>query len=310
MDTNATNGNGGTKYNGIQFLSNNESVQSRAEERRDDKPTHLEKVVQDYVSDTEGRFIPEKEKWASVKELYNLFSRAVEEMLKSDNPLHTAEIKVKHLENDIEKSKNVDALGDINMQGLRYIVSILEKKAGDLKKLPAHERNEKFKVFLAEYSEICKTALESEDYTSEPVREQIFRNLCNALSIPAYPLEKLDKLYDDFKNPEKRKGRDMAEEMNRDIQDEIDNQPGITINIEQQNTFWDTKRIQFFRKSEDEKEVVGREWDFWKTMTEKRFLLRYSKIRSLKNLIDGKMSLDDMKKEMAKLSEIRSWKMD
>lgn len=274
-------------------------------------PSPLEKAVVDYISqlpDLPEKLVPEADKWKNVRELYKFFSSALDEAVKSENPFAAAKKLSGDLMKAIESQSLTESLGDINVHGLKYLVSVLEQRADKMENVPEAEKQ--FKEFLEEYAKMCKTALDSEEKSSEPVREQVFLNICNALQIPAYPLERLDALYNDFKDPEKRKGIDMAAEMNRDVQDEIEHQPGIKVFMEQQNTYWDSKRIQYFSKSPDEKEVVGREWDFWKTMTEKKFLLRQSRMQGLKKLTDGEMSFNDMKKEHDKYAEIRSWKMN
>ena len=305
MDTSSTN-KAGTNSGDMQLPFVQKPEIQEGQPIGADKPSPLQQAVLEYLE----KVVPEAEKWQRVKELDKLFERTIKEIAKSNDTLKDAQGSIQFLKDKIEDFQVVDALGDINMQALRLIVNLLEKKVIQIKDLPKQELRIELYGFLQEYLDICKRALSSTEQSSEPVREQIFSNLCAALNIPAYPLERLDQLYNDFKDPEKRDGIDMTVEMNRDIQDEIDKQPGIEVFIDQQNTFWDTKRIQYFRKPQEEKEVVGREWDFWRTMTDKKFLIRQSKMQALKKLIDGEISFEDMRKESDKLSEIRSWKMN
>lgn len=290
MDTSSANKGGSQKPEIQQPVGNMPDTKSQGT-----GVTPLEQAVLEYLE----RPVPEADKWKHVRELEDEFLKTIKAIPDAESPLNS----IQNLKNSIESSFYIAALGDINMKAVRYIVKILEEEVSGRNK-------DRLKDFLEEYSEICKKAFKSGDASSEPVREQVFLNICSALNIPGYPLERLDKLYNEFKDPEKRMGMDMTVEMNRDIQDEVERRPENKVFIEQQNTFWDTKRIQYVRKTPEEREVVGREWDYWKTMTEKKFLLRQSRMHSLKKLTDEEISFEDMKKENDKLSEIRSWKMN
>lgn len=327
MDTNAANGNGGSKQVENKIPQFSEQTQSQnADETRNS--VFLDKDVKEDASNLPERLVPEKLKWECVKQLETLFYKAIHNYLNKKDILNSINAIAKTLQTTIEDSKFVNALGDINMEAIRYIVKILELKAEQVKSLSELEKRIELREFLRDYMELCSVAFDSKEKSSEPVREQIFQNICNSLNIPDYPLKRLDKLYDDFKDPEKRKGTegrrgiDIRQEMQIDLDRELKKQPGILESVKAQFVFWDTMKSYYSKhhKSERQKEVVGREWNYWytkisgedsekfKISSPEKFLIRQSRIQSLKKLIDGEMSLEDMKKESEKLVEMRSWK--
>ena len=241
--------------------------------------------------------VPENEKLKLLESMAWDLIRLKDTLEKDVDPF-AAETFIKGFQHSLDSRKYQEAFGPEIMAGIVYLFNNLEKAVTKYSKAYSDEAAKKeYTKTKDEFFNAMSYVTNNEEISSEPVREQILHRVFETMHIPPYPLGDINVLYEAQGTSQAMEDQfnfRMSDEM-EDLQRQIDFQRGRVKELKETHKF----------DNDEVREAIGRESDFWMTMTPRRLFKRRLQMRGMDNLITGKVSQQQMDQLYSRWKEIK-----